>query len=158
MKFRMNFGLTKTIIIAVVIVFALALVGLDVAMLAGAKGIATSLPAVAAVSLAASVIIAVAACLVLFGSFYKFEKDRLVIMLGIFRDVIPYENVTEIRQDGSTRELYIVAKGVRIQDGENVIKFNVDKKKTDDLIEAFKKSMPEMIIEVFTPVDNKPKH
>lgn len=158
MKIRMNFGVVKTVVICVVIVLALALVALDIAMLAGAKGIATSMPAVAAVSLAASAIIAVAALVVLLGSFYKFEGDRLIVMLGFFRDVIPYENVKEIRQDGNTREVYVVAKGTRIQDGDNVIKFNVDKKKTDDLIEAIKTSMPEMIIEVFTPVDNKPKH
>ena len=158
MKLRMYFGIVKTVIIAVVILFALALAGVDIAMLAGAKGIETSMPAIAGVSLGASVLIAVAGALLLLNSFYKFDKDKLVVMLGVFKDVVPYESVTAVRQNGETREVYLFAKGKKIQDGETVIRFNVDKSKTDDLLEAIRQAMPDLIIEVFTPENSEPKH
>ena len=158
MKLRMYFGIVKTVIIAVVILFALALAGVDIAMLAGAKGIETSMPAIAGVSLGASVLIAVAGALLLLNSFYKFDKDKLVVMLGVFKDVVPYESVTAVRQNGETREVYLFAKGKKIQDGETVIRFNVDNGKTDDLLEAIRQAMPDLIIEVFTPENSEPKH
>ena len=158
MRIRMNFGMAKTVIIALVIVFALALMGVDIAMLAGAPGVSTSMPAVAGVSLAASVVIAAAGVLLLVNSYYKFADDKLVIVLGIFKDVVPYENVTAVRQNGETREVYLFAKGKKIQDGETVIRFSVDKNKVDDVISAIQSSMPEMIIEVFTPESKEPKH
>ena len=158
MKLRMYFGIVKTVIIAVVILFALALAGVDIAMLAGAKGIETSMPAIAGVSLGASVLIAVAGALLLLNSFYKFDKDKLVVMLGVFKDVVPYESVTAVRQNGETSEVYLFAKGKKIQDGETVIRFNVDKGKIDDLLEAIRQAMPDLIIEVFTPENSEPKH
>ena len=156
MKLRMNFGIVKTVIIAIVIVFALALAGVDIAMLAGAPGVSTSMPAIAAVSLVASLLIAVAGAVLLFNSYYKFEKEKLVVFLGIFKDVVPYENVTAVRQNGETGEVYLFAKGKKIQDGETVIRFNVDKSKT--LLEAIRQAMPDLIIEVFTPENSEPKH
>lgn len=158
MKIRMTFGVVKTVIMYAIVVIALGLSGLDIAMLAGAMGIATTMPAIAAVSLVASVLIAVACLFVLFGSFYRFEEDRLVVTLGFFKDVIEYENVTAIRQDGNTRELFLFYRLGKIGDAENVVKFSVDKKKIDDLIQAVKTAMPDMIIEVFTPTEKKPKH
>lgn len=156
MKLRMNFGIVKTVIIAIVIVFALALAGVDIAMLAGAPGVSTSMPAIAAVSLVASLLIAVAGAVLLFNSYYKFEKEKLVVFLGIFKDVVPYENVTAVRQNGETKEVYLFAKGKKIQDGETVIRFNVDKGKP--LLEAIRQAMPDLIIEVFTPENSEPKH
>ena len=41
MKIRMNFGVVKTILLAVVALGALAIIGLDIAMLAGANGVYT---------------------------------------------------------------------------------------------------------------------
>lgn len=82
MKFRMNFGIVKTVIVAVIIVGALAIAALDIAMLAGANGVATQQPAVAWVSIVAAVIIAVAALLVLFNSYYGFKEDKMVSVLG----------------------------------------------------------------------------
>ena len=158
MKIRMTFGVVKTVIMYAIVVIALGLSGLDIAMLAGTMGIATTMPAIAAVSLVASVLIAVACLFVLFGSFYRFEEDRLVVTLGFFKDVIEYENVTAIRQDGNTRELFLFYRLGKIGDAENVVKFSVDKKKIDDLIQAVKSAMPDMIIEVFTPTEKKPKH
>lgn len=76
MKFRMNFGIVKTIIVVLVVLGALAVVALDIAMLAGANGVATQQPAVAWVSIVAALVIAVAALLVLFNSYYGFKKTN----------------------------------------------------------------------------------
>ena len=99
MKFRMNFGIVKTVIVAVIIVGALAIAALDIAMLAGANGVATQQPAVAWVSIVAAVIIAVAALLVLFNSYYGFKEDKMVSVLGFFVDKIKYDDVICIKQN-----------------------------------------------------------
>lgn len=77
MKIRMNFGVVKTILLAVVTLGALAIVGLDIAMLAGANGVYTDSPAIAIVSLVAATLIALAALLVLFNSAYRFKTIAL---------------------------------------------------------------------------------
>lgn len=82
MKIRMNFGVVKTILLACVALGALAIIGLDVAMLAGANGVYTDSPAIAIVSLVAATIIAVAALLVIFNSVYRFKDDHFVATLG----------------------------------------------------------------------------
>ncbi len=157
MKFRMNFGVVKTIILVIVILGALALAGLDIAMLAGAKGFETAMPAIAGVSLAASVIIAIAALVVMLNSYYKFSDDKLIFVLGIFKDTIPYENVTAVRQDSRTNEFYIFAKGKRIQDGEVSLHIVTSPKKVEDVLSAIRNAMPSMIIEVFTSEDKRKK-
>ena len=157
MKFSMNFGIVKTIILVVITAGALALAGLDIAMLAGAEGVATSMPAIAGVSLAASVIIAFAALIVLLNSFYKFGEDNLVFVLGIFKDTIPYENVTAVKEDSRTKEFYIFAKGKREQDGEVSLHIVTNPKNEERLLEALRKALPSMIIEVFTSEDKRAK-
>ena len=157
MKFRMNFGIVKTIILALVIAGALSLAAIDIAMLAGAEGLETSMPAIAGVSLAAAVIIAIAALVVLLNSFYKFEEAQLVFVLGIFKDTISYDNVTAVRQDSRTKEAYIFAKGKRVQDGEVSLHIVTNPKNADKLLEEIRKAMPSMIIEVFTSEDKHSK-
>ena len=156
MKFRMDFGIFKTIVIVIVMLGALALVGLDIAMLAGAKGVATAMPAVAAVSLAAAVIIALAALIVLVNSFYKFKDDRLEFVLGIFKDKIPYDYITAVKEDERTKDIYIFARGQRAQDAEVSLRMNVSKNKVDSVLEEIRKHLPNMIIEVFTSEDKRP--
>ena len=157
MKFRMNFGIVKTIIIVLVIVGALALMGVDIAMLAGAKGLETSMPAVAGVSLAAAAIIAISALVVLLNSFYKFDKDKLVFVLGVFKDTIPYENITSIKEDIRTKEFYVFAKGKRVQDGEVSLHIVAQKNKEEGIVSAIREAVPSIAIEVFESEDRRSK-
>ena len=106
MKIRMNFGVVKTILLAFVALGALAIIGLDIAMLAGANGVYTDSPAIAIVSLAAATIIAVAALLVIFNSVYRFKDDHIVATLGFFVDKIKYDDVVCISKTPK-REKYI---------------------------------------------------
>lgn len=151
MKFRMNFGIVKTVIVTVIILGALAVCALDIAMLAGANGVATSQPAVAWVSIVAAAIIAVAAMLVLLNSYYGFKKDKIVSVLGFFVDKIKYDDVVCIKQNSLTGEIYLIVKGLREQDGEVSFKVNIAPQKTDAFIHEMRNHIGEIIVEVFTP-------
>ena len=151
MKFRMNFGIVKTVIVTVIILGALAVCALDIAMLAGAIGVATSQPAVAWVSIVAAAIIAVAAMLVLFNSYYGFKEDKIVSVLGFFVDKIKYDDVVCIKQNSLTGEIYLIVKGLREQDGEVSFKVNIAPQKTDAFIHEMRNHIGEIIVEVFTP-------
>lgn len=150
MKFRMFFGWVKTVILAVIMLGALAIIGLDIAMLAGAKGVLSS-PAIAAVSLVAAVIILVAAVLVLANSYYAFKEDKLVVVLGFFADKVAYENILSLKQNGETKELYLIAKGIKETDGDISIRVNIPAQKTDDFIKQIHEKAGGVIVEVFTP-------
>lgn len=147
----MNFGIVKTVIVTVIILGALAVCALDIAMLAGANGVATSQPAVAWVSIVAAAIIAVAAMLVLFNSYYGFKKDKIVSVLGFFVDKIKYDDVVCIKQNSLTGEIYLIVKGLREQDGEVSFKVNIAPQKTDAFIHEMRNHIGEIIVEVFTP-------
>ncbi len=147
----MNFGIVKTVIVTVIILGALAVCALDIAMLAGANGVATSQPAVAWVSIVAAAIIAVAAMLVLFNSYYGFKEDKIVSVLGFFVDKIKYDDVVCIKQNSLTGEIYLIVKGLREQDGEVSFKVNIAPQKTDAFIREMRNHIGEIIVEVFTP-------
>ncbi len=147
----MNFGIVKTIIVAVIILGALAILALDIAMLAGANGVATQQPAVACVSLVAAVIISVAALLVLFNSYYGFKSDKLVSVLGFFVDRIKYEDIICIKQNSLTGEIYLLTKGIKPQDGDVCFRVNISPQKTDAFIQEMRNHVGEIIVEVFTP-------
>ena len=147
----MNFGIVKTVIVAVVILGALAIGGLDIAMIAGAKGVTTQQPAVAWVSLVAALVIATAAALVLFNSYYGFKDDKIIAVLGFFVDKIKYDDVVCIKQNSLTGEIYLITKGLKEQDGEVSFKINVAPQKTDAFIHEMRNRIGEIIVEVFTP-------
>lgn len=147
----MNFGIVKTVIVTVIILGALAVCALDIAMLAGANGVATSQPAVAWVSIVAAAIIAVAAMLVLLNSYYGFKEDKMVSVLGFFVDKIKYDDVVCIKQNSLTGEIYLIVEGLREQDGEVSFKVNIAPQKTDAFIHEMRNHIGEIIVEVFTP-------
>ncbi len=147
----MNFGIVKTIIVVLVVLGALAVMALDIAMLAGANGVATQQPAVAWVSIVAALIIAVAALLVLFNSYYGFKKDKFVSVLGFFVDKMSYDDIICIKQNSLTGEIYLITKGIKAQDGEMSFKVNIAPQKTDDFIHEMRNHIGEVIVEVFTP-------
>lgn len=148
MKFRMNFGIVKTIILAVIVAGALAIIGVDIAMLAGES---TQEPAIAGVSVGAATLIAVAALLVLFNSYYKFKENQLVTVLGFFVDKIDYSDVVCVKQNSETREIYLITKGIKQTDGEISFKVNISTQKVDDFIAALRDKIGDIIVEVFTP-------
>lgn len=151
MKFRMNFGVVKTVIVTIIVLGALAIGGLDIAMLAGANGVATSQPAVAWVSIVAAVIIAVAALLVLVNSYYGFKDDKIIAVLGFFVDRIKYDDIICIKQNSLTGEIYLITKGLKESDGEMSFRVNISPSKTDAFIREMRNHIGEIIVEVFTP-------
>ena len=103
------------------------------------------------VSIVAAVIIAVAALLVLFNSYYGFKEDKMVSVLGFFVDKIKYEDIVCIKQNSLTGEIYLITKGLKEQDGEVSFKINVAPQKTDAFIHEMRNRIGEIIVEVFTP-------
>lgn len=151
MKIRMFFGAVKTTILALISLGALAIVGLDIAMLAGANGVYTDSPAIAIVSLVAATLIAVASLLVLFNSTYNFKDDHIVATLGFFVDKIKYDEILCVKQNSETREIFLITKGLKESDGDVSFRINVATKNVDDFIKRLREHIGDVIVEVFTP-------
>ncbi len=149
-KFRMYFGVVKTIVLSIVVLGGLAIVALDVAMLAGVNGINTN-PAIASVSLCAAVLIVTVALLVLFNSYYGFKQDKFVAVLGFFVDKIPYDDIICVKQNSETREIYLITKGVKETDGTVGFKVNIPVAKVDTFIAEISKHVGEVVVDIFTP-------
>lgn len=151
MKIRMNFGIVKTLIVADVLAGALAVIGLDIAMLAQASGFYNYSPAVPAVSLAAAVAVGIAAMLILFNSYYKFKQGGLSIVLGFFSDKIAYDNIVLLKQEISSNTLFIVVSGQ--VNGDTALKVNISASNTDKFIKGLREYIPNITVELFS----KPK-
>ena len=150
--FHMYFGAIKLALIILVIAGVLGLMGLDIAILAGA--INSGAPAVAAVSLAAAAIVGAAAIVVLACSGYRLKEDRLLVVLGVFSDKVMYEDIAVLKRNGDTGELYVVAGNA--QDGFSV-RINVAKSRTDDFVAALRKHIPNIAEETFVIPPKKGK-
>ena len=85
MKIRMSFGKFKTACLAVVMCAGVAVIVLDIVLLSGAVSSLTSgNTTLAAVSLAAGALVTVFAALIAFNSYYRFDDDELVSVIGFF--------------------------------------------------------------------------
>ncbi len=148
MKFRMYFGIVKTVLLALIVAGALAIVGVDIAMLVGSV---SAEPAIAGVSLGAAVLIAVLALLMIFNSYYKFKDYILVTSLGVFVDKFGYSDIVCVKQNSETREIYLITKGVKETDGNISFRVNIPTQKVDDFIAQLRAHRGDVIVEVFTP-------
>ncbi len=157
MKFRMGFGIVKTAIIAVVIAGVLAVIGLDIAILAGAKGVYAQSPAIPAVSLVAGVLIGVACFLILFNSFYKFKEQGFIIMVGFFADKIAYDDVLMLKQNIDTNELFAVVKNTSESNPPVGLKINIPTAKTDEFIKELRNHIPSVTVDLYSQPKKKKK-
>ncbi len=139
--FGMYFGVWKTVVLAIVLVGVLALIALDIAMLAGATKLNS--PAVAGVSLAAAVIVGVMACVVLFNSYYRLDDEQLVVMLGVFKDKVRYDNMRTLKQNADTGELFLITKD------DMCLRLNVSPASREQLSEGLAKRVEGLAIETF---------
>lgn len=154
-KIRMNFGVVKTIILALVIGACLAVVAVDIVLLVGTDNIKTASPAVAAVSLVAATLIIVAASLVLLNSNYRF-CDVLKITLGFFVDKVQYDKIVSILENSVTKELTLIIQNEKNGKGEDLpLRLNLSRSASDDFISALKDKRGDIIVEVFTPEEKK---
>ena len=159
MKIRMNFGIVKTIIVALILAGVLAIIGLDIAMLAGAKGILVNSVAIPIVSMIAAVLVGVTCVLLLANSYYRFKEDGFIIMLGIFKDNVAYNDVILLKQDIETSELYIIVKDKSKSPVETqvALKVNVSAKMTDVFLAEMRKHIPDVTFELFSKPKKKDK-
>lgn len=151
--FRMNFGALKLALLIVVILGALAVIGLDIAILAGA--IFTDARVVAWVSLAASALVGAMVVVVLAGSGYSFCEDHICVSLGFFKDKLPYDKITELKRNGDSGTYYIIMGDV--QTGTNV-RVDISASANDEFVKELRKHLPTIPVETFVlPPKNKNK-
>lgn len=148
----MNFGVWKLALMTIVICGALAIMGLDIAILAGA--IVTSVPAVAWASLAASVLVVVVTSILLFASGYRFDDECVSVILGFFKDKLPYDKITQLKRNGDSGTYYIIFGD--IQTGTNV-RVDVSASQNDAFMKELRKHLPTVPVETFVlpPKDKK---
>lgn len=147
MKIKMNFGIVKTVILALVICACFVIIGIDIALLVGTETFAPSNPAVPSVSIAAATIIVIAAFLMLFNSEYRFENDCLKVRLCVFVDKIKYDEIDLVKQNSLTKDLYVIIAGEKVQ-GLNVL---LKGDKVDKFLSALKEKRGDLIVEIYTP-------
>ena len=147
-RFAMNFGIVKTVIIVVVFLAAIAIGGVDIALIPGA--IYTPTVAPCAVSLAAAALIVIFATLILFNSRYKFKTERFEVTIGLFTDKISYDDVLYMRQNSMTQQLYLIIKNDKSTEGQLLVKINVSAASANGFIEAMREKIPSIMIELFT--------
>ena len=155
----MNFGILKTVIIAVVLAGVLAVVALDIAILAGANGVEVNSPAVPAVSMVAALLVGVACALLLFNSHYKFKQDNFVITLGFFADKVAYSDVIMLKQNIETSELYLIVNDISKSsiNTQVALKVNVAPVKTDAFLAEMRKHISDVTVELFSQPKKKKK-
>ncbi len=158
MKIRMYFGIVKTLIVVAVLLAGLAIVGLDIAMLAGADGIVIAESAVAGVSLAAAIIICAISLIVLLNSYYKFNDDYYCAMVGFFKDKFGYDSIVCVKQNSLNNDIFVVAnvnysprKGVEMKEQEMAFKINVAPNKVDVFLSVLREKKGDLVVELFTP-------
>lgn len=147
MKIKMNFGIVKTAILALVICACFVIIGIDIALLVGTETFAPSNPVVPSVSIAAATIIVIAAFLMLFNSEYRFENDCLKVRLCVFVDKIKYDEIDLVKQNSLTKDLYVIIAGEKVQ-GLNVL---LKGDKVDKFLSALKEKRGDLIVEIYTP-------
>lgn len=143
----MNFGIVKTVLLALVIGACLAIIGVDIALLVGTDAFAPANPAVPSVSIAAASIIVLASLLMLLNSEYKFNDDFLKVKLCVFVDKIKYDDVVMVKQNSITKDVYLILEGEKIQ-GLNVL---LKGEKVDKFLSALKEKRGDIIVEIYTP-------
>lgn len=148
----MDFGAWKLALMAVVLGGALAIAGLDIAILTGA--IVTGMPAVAWASLAASVLVAAVTLILLCASGYRFDDECVSVILGFFKDKLPYDKITQLKRNGDSGTFYIIFGDV--ETGTNV-RVDVSASKNEAFMQELRKHLPTIPVETFVlpPKDKK---
>lgn len=159
MKIRMNFGTIKLVILAAVFAGVLAILGLDIAILAGAKGIIVNSVAIPVVSMIAALLVGVACGLLIFNSFYKFKEQGLMIVLGFFADKVAYDEVVMLKQNMETSELFLIVndKSKAPVNTQIALRVNIAAVKTDEFLAEVRRHIPNITVEMFTQPKKKKK-
>ena len=140
----MNFGAVKLTLMLVVALGALAIIGLDIAILAGA--IKTAMTAVVWVSLFAAALVCAATLVIILRSGYRFESDHIALLLGFFKDKVPYDGISELKQNGDNGAYFIVSGDM--QSGTSV-RVEILPSENDRFVAELRKHLPNLTIEIF---------
>ncbi len=150
MKFRMNFGTVKNIILWAVAVAAAAIFVLDIVMLCITSSASKFAVAVFAVSLVGSAFLWTQCLVILFNSRYVFTDERLTVVLGVFRDKVAYKDIIVLRQNSKTGDLFMFVNGATPKDGQISVHINLKGQSVDLFVEELRRHVSELAIEMFT--------
>ncbi len=155
MKFRLDLGKVKTIILAAVALISVAVIIFDIVLLAGAGNIRTSNPVVVSVGLAAAGLVAFFALMLIFNSYYKLDKENIVAVMGFFVSRINYDSIVTVRQNSQTKmvslELSLNGTDEQILGSDTTeVTLNVRAVDSDIFLDELKKHC-DAIIEIITP-------
>ncbi len=105
-KSNMYFGGVITALCALSLLVSLALIVMDIVLLAGEY---TTSTVIVGVSLGASAIILIAVLVFIFNSKYVFTEDEIVVKLFVFADRVRYDDVDGLKQDEKDGTIYVHA-------------------------------------------------
>ncbi len=152
MKAKMNFGIVKTTILALIALVCVALIIVDILLLAGIFGDRAN-DVVAGVSLAAGAIMLGVCMWMLLGSFYEVKEDYFKAVLGPFRDKISYDSIDAVRQNTVTKEVFVA---INDEKGSSVISLNLLGDKADKMAMELANKCG-VLVEYYSPEKNEKK-
>lgn len=154
MKIRMSFGKFKTACLAVVMCAGVAVIVLDIVLLSGAVSSLTSgNTTLAAVSLAAGALVTVFAALIAFNSYYRFDDDELVSVIGFFVDRADYETADAIFVNNESKEIFL--RYTPEGKAPVTVRFNITPSRSAELLALLEKKCAFARVEFFDPPAKK---
>jgi len=158
MKFKLFYGKSKYALLIAVIVLALAAVIVNSIFLTGVGTLTTAVPAAAGVSLACSALIIIFVLSILFNSHYKLTETTLNTTVSFITDKIPYEFITDIKENIETKELFVLYRTAKMQneDDRASVKMLIKPDEYQNFIKALRAKNPAVLYDTFT-IDKEDK-
>lgn len=152
MKIKINFGISKLVLLAVVGVLALGAVIVNLLFLIGVGNMVTNVPIAAGISMGFSVLIIAFDLTIFLNSYYKFSETELISNVSFFQDKITYEDITGIKENSQNNALYIIFKfsNKKVADGTSSLRLLVKKEDNQKIVEFLNSKNSSILYETFT--------
>ena len=153
-RYLMFFGYVKTVLIALVALLGLAIIALDIVMISGKVAhFATTNVAIASVSLAAAALIDIFALLLLFR--YTLKDDGISVVIAVFFDKVPYDEVRTISVNAVTDEVFVA--WCKPSGEQTVFRLNLRRDDSRAVLAVLSEKCAFATVETFSPPEKKDK-
>lgn len=153
--FKMNF--TKTIYALLWIVALLTFAGavFDFLVVLEVGNLKNTSIGVTVSAMIACLFVFAAALSLIFGCSYRFKDDKFYIRYGFAAMYVENRNVTEIKHNLDTSEVFLIFRDVnsKIPEKLGVLKANVKKEEIDDFLDVARQELPKALYSTFTKKD-----
>lgn len=155
-RYLMFFGYVKTVLIALVALLGLAIIALDIVMISGKVAhFATTNVAIASVSLVAAALIDIFALLLLFNSRYTLKNDGISVVIAVFFDKVPYDEVRTISVNAVTDEVFVA--WCKPSGEQTVFRLNLRRDDSRAVLAVLSEKCAFATVETFSPPEKKDK-